>query len=259
MVTFGPRWLPRISDHSPPSNAHRQSRFKRFLDLILASLAFVFALPVALMVAVAISLDSRGPVLYSQERVGIDRRRRRGSAGQRDERRKRQGYGRPFTIYKFRSMVSDAEKKTGPVWAADHDPRATRVGAFLRRSHLDEIPQLLNVLRGDMSMVGPRPERPQLFGNLVAQIPQYALRCRVLPGITGIAQIKNGYDDSLQSAARKVEYDLYYIHNGSTLMDLQIMAATALVLARGKQHDPAALAGQVRRIPTRNGVAGLGA
>lgn len=259
MVTFGPRWLPRIGNHALPSKGPQQGRFKRFLDLIVASLACVFALPIALLVALAIRLDSRGPILYSQERVGIDRRRRRGRSAKSKDRRKVQGYGRPFTIYKFRSMVSDAEKKTGPVWAADHDPRATRVGAFLRRSHLDEIPQLLNVLRGDMSMVGPRPERPQLFGNLVAQVPQYALRCRVLPGITGIAQIKNGYDDSLQSAARKVEYDLYYIRNSSTLMDIQIMAATALVLARGKQHDPSALPGQVRRIPTGNGVAGLGA
>jgi lipopolysaccharide/colanic/teichoic acid biosynthesis glycosyltransferase len=250
MVTFGPQWLPRFVTHSPQWNRPRHGRFKRVLDIVLASLAFVFALPIALVVALAIRLDSRGPILYSQERVGIDRRRRRGSSTKGEERRKVPGYGRPFTIYKFRSMVSDAEKKTGPVWAADRDPRATRVGAFLRRSHLDEVPQLLNVLRGDMSMVGPRPERPQLFGDLVAQIPQYALRCRVLPGITGIAQIKNGYDDSLQSAARKVEYDLYYIRNSSTLMDIQIMAATALVLARGKQHDPSVLPGSMRRLPT---------
>jgi len=134
-------------------------------------------------------------------------------------------------------MVSDAEKHTGPVWAKEQDPRATRVGVFLRRSHLDEIPQLLNVLRGEMSMVGPRPERPQLFGDLVSQIPEYALRCRTLPGITGIAQIKNGYDDSLQSAARKVQYDLYYIRKGTAIMDLKIMMATALVLAKGKQHE----------------------
>ncbi len=236
MVTFGPESRPGSRDASrlPEESAYQRS--KRALDVVVASLALVVFLPVSLLVALAIRLDSRGPILYSQERVGLDRRRR-GSSLNGDDRRKRPGYGRPFTIYKFRSMVSDAEKHTGPVWATDRDPRATRVGAFLRRSHLDEVPQLLNVLRGEMSMVGPRPERPQLFCNLVAEIPDYALRCRTLPGITGIAQIKNGYDCSLQSAARKVQYDLYYIRNSSPMLDFKIMAATAMVLARGKEHD----------------------
>lgn len=209
-------------------------RKKRLLDVVLACVALLALLPVFVVVAVAVRLDSRGPILYAQERVGRDRRREAGPKPIRGNRRKRAGYGRPFTIYKFRSMVSDAEKLTGPVWATECDPRATRVGVMLRRSHLDEIPQLLNVLRGDMSLVGPRPERPQIFGKLVSHIPEYAQRCRTLPGITGIAQIKNGYDDSVQSAARKVQYDLYYIRNGNALLDLKIMMATALVLVRGK-------------------------
>lgn len=237
MVTLGADWQMsswEADDMAEESPYHRR---KRNLDVILASVALMVLLPVFLLVAIAVRLDSRGPALYKQERVGLNRRRGPGATPIRGNRRKHNSFGRPFTIYKFRSMVSDAEKLTGPVWAKERDPRATRVGAFLRRSHLDEIPQLLNVLKGDMSMVGPRPERPQIFGDLVAQIPEYALRCRTLPGITGIAQIKNGYDDSLKSAARKVRYDLYYIRKGTAVMDVKIMMATALVLARGKQHE----------------------
>ena len=237
MVTLGADWQMsswEADDLAEESPYHRK---KRILDVVLASMALIALLPVFVMVAIAVLLDSRGPALYKQERVGLNRRRGPGATPIRGNRRKIHSYGRPFTIYKFRSMVSDAEKHTGPVWAKQEDPRATRVGAFLRRSHLDEIPQLFNVLRGDMSMVGPRPERPQLFGDIVAKIPAYAYRCRTLPGITGIAQIRNGYDDSLQSAARKVQYDLYYIRKGSALMDIKIMMATALVLAKGKQHE----------------------
>lgn len=237
MVTLGAEWRTDATEgvaHVEESPYHRR---KRVLDVVLASVALVALLPVFILVAIAVRLDSRGPVLYQQERVGLERRRRLGRPPGGRNRRKQLGFGKPFVIFKFRSMVADAEKLTGPVWASQQDPRATRVGAFLRRSHLDELPQLLNVLRGDMSMVGPRPERPQLFGDLVAQIPGYALRCRALPGITGVAQIKNGYDDSLESAARKVQYDLYYIRNGSALLDLKVMTATALVLARGKQHE----------------------
>ena len=237
MVTLGAEWQAKTWDDPQDVEESTYHRKKRVLDVVLALLALVALLPVFVMVAIAVRLDSRGPVLYAQERVGMERRRGRGPTPIRGNRRKSVSYGRPFTIYKFRSMVSDAEKLTGPVWAKEQDPRATRVGRFLRKSHLDEIPQLLNVLRGDMSMVGPRPERPQIFGDLVAQIPEYKLRCRTLPGITGIAQIKNGYDDSLQSAARKIQYDLFYIRNGSALLDLKIMMATALVLVRGKEHD----------------------
>jgi lipopolysaccharide/colanic/teichoic acid biosynthesis glycosyltransferase len=237
MVTLGADWQMSSWEADDIAEVSAYHRRKRLLDIFLATLASIPLLPVALLVALAVRLDSRGSILYAQERVGLDRRRANGPTPIRGNRRKKVGYGRPFTIYKFRSMVCDAEKATGPVWAKECDPRATRVGAFLRRSHLDEIPQLLNVWRGDMSMIGPRPERPQLFGNLVAQIPQYALRCRTLPGITGIAQVKNGYDDSMQSAARKVQYDLYYIRKASPVLDLRILLATTMIFVRGKQHE----------------------
>jgi len=237
MVTLGADWQMSSWEADDLSEVAHYHAKKRGLDVFLASLASLALLPLAALVAVAVRVDSRGPVLYAQERVGIDRRRANGPTPIRGNRRKRLGFGKPFTIYKFRSMVTDAERLTGAVWAKEKDPRATRVGAFLRRSHLDEIPQLINVLRGDMSMIGPRPERPQLFGNLVAQIPQYALRCRTLPGITGIAQVKNGYDDSFQSAARKVQYDLFYIRRASPMLDLKILMATAMIFVRGKQHE----------------------
>jgi len=237
MVTLGADWQMSSWEADDMAAVAPYHAKKRPIDVVLATLATIALFPLALIVAIAVRLDSRGPVLYAQERVGLDRRRANGPTPIRGNRRKRMGFGRPFTIYKFRSMVADAEKETGAVWAKAQDPRATRVGSFLRRSHLDEIPQLLNVLRGEMSMIGPRPERPQLFGNLVAQIPQYALRCRTLPGITGIAQIKNGYDDSLQSAARKVQYDLYYIRRASPVLDLKILMGTAMIFVRGKQHE----------------------
>jgi len=152
------------------------------------------------------------------------------------DRRVNVGYGRPFKVYKFRSMIVNAEKNTGPVWALRQDPRATRVGAFLRRTHLDEVPQFFNVLRGEMKIVGPRPERHELVRDLIADLPEYALRTRVVPGITGLAQLRNGYDDSLESATRKIQYDLNYIRNASLRLNLQIIAATALVFVRGKEH-----------------------
>ncbi len=209
--------------------------YKRVLDVVLSSAALIASMPVAVLIALAICIDSRGPVIYSQERVGLDRRKG-GRMALGTNRRKSVGYGRPIRIYKFRSMIVNAERHSGPVWALRSDPRATRVGAILRRTHLDELPQFLNVLLGDMTIVGPRPERPQLFCNLVAALPEYALRTRVLPGITGLAQIRNGYDDSLESAARKVQYDLDYMRNSSLRLDLEIMVATAAVLVRGKEH-----------------------
>ena len=216
-------------------NDFRIPRSQRALDVLFSSAALIASLPILFLFAIAICLDSPGPVFYAQERVGVDRRK-----GNRKffgvDCRKQVGYGRPIKVYKLRSMIQNAEKNTGPVWALRKDPRATRVGTFLRRTHLDEMPQFFNVLRGDMTIVGPRPERPQLVHNLVAQLPDYALRSRVLPGITGLAQIRNGYDDSLESAARKVQYDLYYMRNRSIRLDLEIMASTALVLVRGKEH-----------------------
>jgi len=150
------------------------------------------------------------------------------------ERRKADAFGRPFKIYKFRSMIVDAERNTGPVWASAQDARVTRLGKFLRRARLDEIPQLWNVMLGDMSLVGPRPERPTFVESLSVSIPDYPKRCSALPGITGLAQVKSRYDTSVDSANRKLQYDLYYLKNGRILLDLKIMAATVKVMARGE-------------------------
>jgi lipopolysaccharide/colanic/teichoic acid biosynthesis glycosyltransferase len=187
---------------------------KRVLDVVVSTIGLVFALPLWCLIAVAIRLESRGPIFYHQERVGLGRR--------------------PFRMYKFRTMVPDAERGTGPVWAADGDPRITRLGAILRSTHLDEVPQFLNVLRGEMSVVGPRPERPALVERLAASIPGYEDRCAVLPGITGLAQVRSGYDRSIDTVRRKLRYDRYYIRcRGCLSMDLKIMAATLLVMCHG--------------------------
>ena len=207
--------------------------FKRSLDILAATLGILLIFPVCILVAVAVKLDSPGPVFYAQERVGINRRRRRNPTPPAKERRKADCFGRPFRIYKFRSMILDAERTTGPVWASACDSRITRIGKLLRRSRLDETPQLWNVLRGDMSLVGPRPERPTFVQSLTVSLPDYPKRCSALPGITGLAQVKSQYDTSLESANRKLQYDLYYLKNGRILLDLKIMAATVKVMARG--------------------------
>lgn len=219
---------------------------KRSLDIVLSAFALVVLSPVLALVALAIKLDSRGPVIYAQERVGLNRRRSRngdgnGNGSHREnempagwDRREADCYGRPFKIYKFRSMVADAERATGPVWASASDSRVTRVGKILRKTRLDEFPQLWNVLRGDMSLVGPRPERPTFVVSLTKEIPDYPRRCEALPGITGLAQVKWRYDTSVETVSRKLQYDLYYVRHGRLLLDLKIMAATFKVMARGE-------------------------
>jgi lipopolysaccharide/colanic/teichoic acid biosynthesis glycosyltransferase len=214
------------------------------LDLVASSIGLLLLLPIFLVIAIAIRLDSPGPVLYSQVRVGINRRRnrkgsqpspeRRKAPQPSQERRKADAFGRLFTIYKFRSMIVDAERVSGPVWASAEDSRITKTGKFLRRTRLDETPQLWNVLLGDMSLVGPRPERPTFVESLSVSIPDYPKRCSALPGITGLAQVKSRYDTSVDSVNRKLQYDLYYLKNGRILLDLKIMAATVKVMARGE-------------------------
>jgi lipopolysaccharide/colanic/teichoic acid biosynthesis glycosyltransferase len=209
--------------------------FKRALDVTLASVGILVLLPMFPLIAATIVLESPGPVFYAQERVGINRRRaRRHGPAVGGERRKTDAYGRPFTIYKFRSMVNDAERRTGPVWAAAGDKRITAVGRFLRKTRLDETAQLWNVLRGEMSLVGPRPERPSFVQSLTESLPDYPQRHAALPGITGLAQVKSRYDTSVESVRRKLQYDLYYLKNGRILLDLKIMAATVKVMARGE-------------------------
>ena len=200
----------------------------RAMNVIIAAVALFVALPLLLLIAVAIKLTSRGPVLYTQERVGLDRRLPGVDAG--NHRRTVDLGGRPFTIYKFRTMRVDAEQGTGAVWATQNDPRITPVGRFLRQYRLDEIPQLLNVLRGEMNIVGPRPERPAIFAELRQHIAEYPLRQRAKPGITGLAQIYHHYDRSLDDVRTKVRFDLEYIRRQSLREDLRIMLRTIPVV-----------------------------
>jgi len=239
-------------DRESASPGPAYDRIKRAMDFTLSLVALVGLLPLFLIVAITIRLEGPGPILYSQERVGLNRRQRIVPSRGASERRRQEGYGRRFAILKFRSMIPDAEKHTGAVWALDHDPRVTRVGRILRSAHIDELPQLVNVLRGEMSLVGPRPERLQLVRLMVERNPEYPLRCHVLPGITGLAQIKNGYSGSFEAAARKLESDLRYIRGRSLLLDLGILLATIAYLVRnnGEGHHLArSEAGQLEPIP----------
>jgi len=203
------------------------------VNMALAIIALVVLLPILLVIAVLVKMTSRGPVLYTQERVGLDRRGR--SQRSINHRRALDLGGQPFTIYKFRTMHVNAEHKTGAVWAAKDDPRVTEVGKFLRQYRLDELPQLINVLKGDMSIVGPRPERPTIFAQLRANIAEYPLRQRAKPGITGLAQINQHYDACLDDVRKKVQFDLEYIQRQSLLEDLKIMVKTVpvVLLRRG--------------------------
>ena len=204
----------------------------RCLNFCLALTALVCVLPILLVIALAVKLSSRGPVFYTQERVGLDRRQRGDGA---DHRRLRDLGGRPFTIYKFRTMRVDAERESGAVWAQPEDPRVTPVGRLLRQYRLDELPQLLNVVRGEMNIVGPRPERPTIFAELREHIAEYPLRQRAKPGITGLAQINHHYDRSLDDVRTKVQYDLEYIRRQSLGQDIRIMLKTipVILLRRG--------------------------
>jgi lipopolysaccharide/colanic/teichoic acid biosynthesis glycosyltransferase len=203
-------------------------RVSRIVNFLLAAAALFVALPLLLLIAIVVKLTSRGPVLYTQERVGLDRR----SSGIKpdDARRTRDLGGKPFTIYKFRTMRVDAEAQSGAVWATQNDPRVTPVGRFLRQYRLDEIPQLLNVMRGEMNIVGPRPERPTIFAELREHITEYPLRQRAKPGITGLAQIYHHYDRSLDDVRTKVRFDLEYIRRRSLWEDLRIMLRTVPVV-----------------------------
>ena len=203
-------------------------RVSRIVNFVLAALALFLALPLLLLIAIAIKLTSRGPVLYTQERVGLDRRTPRMGPG--NHRRVRDVGGKPFTIYKFRTMRVDAEAHSGAVWATQNDPRVTPVGRFLRQYRLDEIPQLLNVMRGEMNIVGPRPERPTIFAELREHIKEYPLRQRAKPGITGLAQIYHHYDRSMDDVRTKVRFDLEYIRRQSLREDLRIMLRTIPVI-----------------------------
>jgi lipopolysaccharide/colanic/teichoic acid biosynthesis glycosyltransferase len=199
----------------------------RVVNVLVAAVALVVLLPLIALVAILIKLTSRGPVFYSQTRVGLDRRYRHMSA---DDRRQHNHGGKLFEMYKFRTMRADAEIDGRAVWAQKQDPRVTTIGRFLRRARLDELPQLYNVLRGEMNIVGPRPERPTIFATLRADIPEYHMRQRVKPGITGWAQINQSYDACVDDVRRKVRYDLEYLRRQSVVEDLRIMSLTLPVM-----------------------------
>jgi len=243
-------WLTRLRLDRPRTNLHelgRRTRIaKRTIDILLSITAILILAPAALAVAALVKLTSPGPAVFKQIRIGLnlrkgdgDRRRRsralRPGPEGRDlggDRRRRHSFGRPFVIYKFRTMVADAEKG-GARLAARNDPRVTPVGRFLRRTRLDEILQFVNVLRGEMSIVGPRPERPEFISKLSRQIPGYLGRLGLKPGITGLAQILNGYDEDLESVRRKVALDLLYLQNACIRNDLKILLRTVKVVLTG--------------------------
>jgi exopolysaccharide biosynthesis polyprenyl glycosylphosphotransferase len=193
-----------------------QMTTKRIIDVAVSSLALVFGFPIWIVIAMLIKFDSKGPVIYKQERVGKD--------------------GHIFTLYKFRSMCKDAEQKTGPVWALKNDPRVTRVGRFLRKTHLDEVPQFFNVLKGEMSLVGPRPEREYFVEKLSKEIPLYKRRLKVKPGLTGLSRVKYKYDESVEDVKIDLQYDLFYIENMSLRLDFQILFQTIFHVLLGKGH-----------------------
>lgn len=213
-----------------PSEGTQQA--VRVLNVIVAVVALVIVAPVMAVVALAVRLTSRGPVLYTQPRVGMDRRWRHGHRD--DSRRTTDLGGQIFRIYKFRTMRVDAERGSGAVWAIKRDDRVTPIGGFLRKTRLDELPQLFNVIKGDMNIVGPRPERPSLFIKLSRQIDGYAVRQRTRPGITGWAQINQAYDTCLDDVRSKVAFDIEYLRRQSVWTDLKIMALTIPVMASRK-------------------------
>lgn len=215
--------------------------FKRAVDIVGSLVGLILTSPFYLILPIVIKLDSPGPIFYRQSRVGYnrrqgERRQTNNSMLGRSVRDRRRGdlLGCPFNVIKFRTMVADAERKCGPVWATHNDPRITWIGNFLRKTRLDEIPQFINVLAGDMSLVGPRPERPMFVKELSSQVENYDQRLRVKPGITGLAQVENGYDSSVASVVRKVHYDLEYIRNWSLWQDIKIMMKTVVVVITGK-------------------------
>jgi sugar transferase (PEP-CTERM system associated) len=206
-----PSWL-IFSDGA--LNTRLTDSIKRVFDVALSIIGLISSAPLMVLAALCIKLDSPGPCFFCQERVGQD--------------------GKVFTLYKLRSMRTDAEQATGPVWASIDDPRVTRVGRILRKTRLDETPQMLNVLLGQMSFIGPRPERPAFVNQLKEQIPFYIHRFSVKPGITGWAQVKYQYGSTVDDAMEKLQYDLYYIKNMSVFLDLLILLSSAHVVLFGK-------------------------
>ncbi len=192
----------------------RFQEFKRIMDILFSGIGLLVSSPILILSGLAIKLTSPGPMFFKQERVGKD--------------------GIIFNMFKLRTMAMDAEKWTGPVWAQERDPRVTLVGRLLRKAHIDEIPQLINVLKGEMSIVGPRPERPVFVIDLMGRIKDYKKRLKVKPGITGLAQVWHKYDETIEDVKKKIKYDLLYIREMCLMVDLRIMARTVFVVLTGR-------------------------
>jgi lipopolysaccharide/colanic/teichoic acid biosynthesis glycosyltransferase len=217
--------------------------WKRILDVTLSIIALILLAPVMLVTAAVVKLTSPGSVFYEQERVGLNRRtgdRRNRTRGKnlsanrrREERRVVVNFGMPFRIYKFRTMVTNAESDV-PVWAKKNDSRITPVGAVLRRCRIDELPQFVNVLKGDMSIVGPRPERAYFMAQIEKDLPDFQRRLRTRPGITGLAQVEVGYTNTVEGLHDKLDLDLRYIRNLKLVEDLRILYKTVSVVITGK-------------------------
>ncbi len=243
-------WLSQLGDQDSRIDLHSlesETRIlKRVCDVVLASCMLTILSPVMIVTAILVKLTSPGPAIFRQTRVGLNLRRPGAERRQSDDpppageerripendRRKEFSYGRHFTLYKFRSMRNDAEKN-GAQFATPGDARVTCIGTFMRKSRLDELPQLWNVIRGDMSLVGPRPERPEFIEQLSEEIPDYLQRLGLKPGLTGVAQIVNGYDNNLASFRRKVAFDLMYLRNCCLWNDLKILFRTIRVVLSG--------------------------
>ena len=235
-------YLLQVIDYSMLWRMGQVDRIKRILDIVLAILALIILAPVLFIAALLISIESRGPIFFRQERIGINRRRgerrsawkeiksdmRRGG-----DRRKNIHAGKPFNIFKLRTMRADAEE-FGPALAYKNDPRITRIGRLMRKTRIDEIPQFINVIKGDMSIVGPRPERSFFINKFKQEIPEFTMRLIVKPGITGLAQVESGYAQTVDKVREKLLYDLRYISRLSVLMDLEILFKTIRVVLTGK-------------------------
>jgi len=192
----------------------RFHEFKRMFDIVVSSVGFVIAAPFVGLTAIIIKIVSPGPVFFKQDRVGLN--------------------GKIFQIYKLRTMKMNAEKETGPIWAREDDPRLIKFGKIIRKLHLDELPQLFNVLMGEMSIVGPRPERPVFVKELSKEISDYNYRLKVKPGITGLAQVWHKYDETIEDVKKKIKYDLLYIRKMCLTVDIRILFRTIITCALGK-------------------------
>jgi exopolysaccharide biosynthesis polyprenyl glycosylphosphotransferase len=193
-----------------------EKKIKRIMDILISIVILIISLPIILITSIAIKFESKGPIFYKQDRSGLN--------------------GKVFKIIKFRSMKSNAEKLSGPVWSTKDDPRITKVGKFIRKVRIDEIPQMVNILKGEMSLVGPRPERPFFVEKLSEEIPFYKRRLKVRPGVTGWAQVKHKYDENVEDVKEKLRYDLFYIENMSLSNDFKILFRTVFIVLFGQGH-----------------------